>query len=72
MTNYAKVKDHRGLVRDMDSKAVLNVDTQALHEHRRKKKVMTDLMNQSSRIDKIENDVSEIKDMLLQLLKKNA
>lgn len=70
MSNYAKVKDHKGLIRDMNSKAILNTDTHALIEHRRKKKVMSDLLNQGSRIDKIEDDISQIKNMLSELLKK--
>jgi transposase-like protein len=66
----AKVQEHKDLVRDMESKAVLNVDQQALLEHRRKKRMMTELLTHGSRIDRIENDVSEIKQMLKQLLTK--
>lgn len=71
MTNYAKVKDNRGLVRDMESKAILNVDHQALLEHRRKKKTMGEVLNQSKRIDKLEDDISDIKKMLMHLIEKN-
>lgn len=70
MSNYSKVKDKNGLIRDMSSKAILNIDKQALDEHRQKRKVMKDLMSQGSRIDKMENDISEIKNMLTELLKK--
>lgn len=70
MSNFAKVRDKNGLVRDLNSKAILNTDRQALLDHRRKRKIMLDLMGQDCRISKIENDVSEIKQMLLQLLKK--
>lgn len=70
MSNYSKVKDRNGLIRDMNSKAILNIDKQALDEHRQKRKVMRDLINQGTRIDKIENDISEIKSMLTELLKK--
>lgn len=70
MSNYSKVKDKNGLIRDMSSKAILNIDKQALDEHRQKRKVMKDLISQGSRIDKMENDISEIKNMLTELLKK--
>lgn len=69
MNKYAKVIDKNGLVRDMESKAVLNTDKQALIEHRKKRKIMLDLMGQDSRISKIENDLSEIKTLLMQLIK---
>lgn len=68
MSNFAKVKDHNGLVRDMDSKAILNVDTKALIEHRSKKQVMKGVIDNSKKIDNLENDISEIKQLLAQLI----
>ena len=70
MSNYSKVKDQNGLIRDMNSKAILNIDKQALDEHRQKRKVMRDLLSQGARIDKMETDITEIKSMLIELLKK--
>jgi hypothetical protein len=71
MTNFAKVKDHTGLIRDMNSKAILNIDKEALNDHRRKKAVMKKIVEDTKRIDKIENDVCEIKQMLIALMNKN-
>lgn len=68
MSNFAKVKDHNGLIRDMDSKAILNVDTKALIEHRSKKQVMKGVIDNSKKIDNLENDISEIKQLLAQLI----
>lgn len=68
MSNFAKVKDHNGLIRDMDSKAILNVDTKALTEHRSKKQVMKGVIDNSKKIDNLENDISEIKQLLAQLI----
>ena len=68
MSNFAKVKDHNGLVRDMESKAILNVDTKALIEHRSKKQVMKGVIDNSKKIDNLENDISEIKQLLAQLI----
>lgn len=70
MTNYAKVEEHENLIRDMHSKAILNVDNQALLEHRKKKEMMKKVINNSQKIDKIENELSEIKKMLSILIDK--
>lgn len=67
---YLKVKDHKGLVRDVESKAILSVDHQALLEHRKKKMFVENLVNNNNKIEKLENDVNEIKEMLTQLLQK--
>lgn len=70
MNNYLKVKDHKNLVRDVNSKAVLNLDKQALDEHRNKKKMVKELFNNNAKINKLEEDVNEIKSLLKQLLEK--
>jgi hypothetical protein len=70
MTNFAKVKDHSGLIREMYSKAILNVDDQALSDHRKKKVMMREVINNSQKINKMENDIQEIKQMLLAIVEK--
>lgn len=65
MTKFAKVKDEKALVRDMDSKAILNIDVQALQDHRRKKQAA---LMQARRLDGLEQSVNEMKQMLQQLL----
>jgi flagellar basal body-associated protein FliL len=67
MTNYAKVKEHKELIRDMHSKAILNIDEQSLLEHRKKKSMMKEIVNNSQKINQIENDISEIKQILFSL-----
>lgn len=52
-----KVKDHPDLVKDMDSKAVLNTNYAALMEYKKKKKVEQD-------IDSLKNEMKDIKYML--------
>lgn len=69
MTNFAKVKDHTGLVREMYSKAILSVDDQALKDHRKKKAMMKEVVNNSQKINQIENDMQEIKQMLAEMVK---
>ncbi len=70
MNDYAKVKEHRELVRDMKSKAILNIDAQALQEHRKKKAMMKEVVDNSQKIKQIENDVAEIKQMIFSLAEK--
>lgn len=72
MSNYVKVKDHNGLVRDMSSKAILSVDTAALEEHRKKKNMMKNVIENSHKINRIEDDISEIKQLLAQLINTKA
>jgi len=59
----AKVKDHPHLVRDMESKAVLNTNYAALVEYRKKKQMEEEL-------NSLKSDVGEIKKMLQALLNK--
>lgn len=69
---FAKVKDHENLVRDMNSKAILNTDRLALQEYYQKrelaKKEMLEKAESKQRLDKIENDMAEIKNLLAQLV----
>lgn len=52
-----KVEEHSDLVKDMDSKAILNTNYAALLEYRRKKQIEDEL-------DELKCDVNEIKIML--------
>lgn len=69
---FAKVKDHENLVRDMNSKAILNTDRLALQEYYQKreqaKKELSEKAESKQRLDKIENDMAEIKNLLAQLV----
>lgn len=53
----------------MDSKAILNTDIQALQDHRRKRLMMKEVLDNHKKIEKLEQDMSEIKDMLSTLIK---
>ena len=65
----AKIIDHPDLVRDMDSKAVLANNLDRYQEHRQKKHFLKNVMNQGQEIENLKKDISEIKEMLLQLTK---
>lgn len=65
---YAKVREHDNLVRDMHSKAILNKDKEGLQDYLRKrevaKKQQEEQLETKSRLEKIEQDMSEIKNLL--------
>lgn len=55
--NLYKVENHPDLVKDMNSKAVLNTNYAALLEYKRKQTMIQD-------IDNLKSDMSEIKELL--------
>ena len=55
--NIYKVEEHPDLVKDMDSKAVLNTNYAALLEYRKKKQM-------EEEFDALKSDVNEIKTLL--------
>jgi t-SNARE complex subunit (syntaxin) len=69
---FAKVKDHENLVRDMNSKAILNTDRLALQEYYQKrdlaKKELSEKVESKQRLEKIENDMAEIKELLRSMI----
>jgi tetrahydromethanopterin S-methyltransferase subunit B len=70
MTNKYIQTNVQGLVIDQNSGAVLNVDNGALDAYRRQKAVLEAASDTTKRIEKLENDIGDIKDMLQQLLKR--
>lgn len=69
MNNYIPVKDNKSLLRDGFSKALLSVDREALSQHRNKRKMMRELIENSTKIVKLEDELNEIKSILQELLK---
>ncbi len=72
--NYLKVIDAPGLLRDPHSKALINTDVSALNEHRKKKRIMSSILNNSkeleSRVDELSSKMNNIESLLKQLLEK--
>ena len=68
---FAKVKDHDNLVRDMQSKAVLNTDRAGLQDYLQKresaKKEASEQIETKQRLAKIEEEMSEIKNLLREI-----
>lgn len=67
MTTHVRIED-TALIRDIHSKAILNTDRAGLDEYLIKreiaKKQQADQVNTKDRLDKLENDMSEIKSLL--------
>lgn len=59
-----------GLVKDRVSKAVLCVDDHKLAAYRKQKRFMTQTTDTTKRLEKVEEDINEIKQMFSKLLEK--
>ena len=63
MSTLYKIKDHPHLVKDMDSKAVLNTNYAALLEYKKQRQTVQD-------VEDLKKDMQDIKSMLSDLLGK--
>jgi|TARA_B100000925_G_C22003212_1_gene472331 uncharacterized protein YdbL (DUF1318 family) len=68
-THKLKVEGATGFVRDMSNGAILYTKQEEVNEARHRK---AQRLAKENRIDKLENDVSEIKEMLKVLVEKNG
>lgn len=64
-----EIKDEPGLMKDLESGAIINTDRSAIKAAKARKQAMQE---NKERIDKIENDVTEIKNMLKELIGKQT
>ena len=73
MTDFLKVTGHDGLVRDVSTKAIINTNKSEylmyLKNREAAKSKNLEIERQQKEIQSIKDDVSEIKQMLSQLLK---
>ena len=74
LLHYAKVTGKDNLVRDEESGAILNVDNKGLNAYRAARKNRIKQAEKEKRmeneIDNIKSDVSQIKDLLTELIKR--
>ena len=70
MTKYLKVEGREDLVRDTESKAILSTDLKKLQEHREKKDFFKSLIAQKDDINTLKEEMSEIKALLHQIVKR--
>jgi len=64
---YLKVEGHSYLVRDTMSNAIINQNEAEYNQYKQLRKIKD---NEQERLDKLENDLGELKDLLRQLLDK--
>ena len=67
---YQKVIDHKNLIRDPNSKAILNRDADALNKYKEEREYKMKLANVVKEHEGLKEDVAEIKQMLKQILGK--
>ena len=70
MTKILKVEGREDLVRDTESKAILSTDLKKLQEHREKKEFFKSLLSQKDDINTLKEEMSEIKALLQQIVKR--
>jgi len=68
MNTLVKIDNNKNLMRDINSKAILNTDRNGLNEYLMKrelaKKQQAEKMETKERLTKLENDIAEIKILL--------
>lgn len=67
---FRKVLDAPDYVKDMHTNAILNTNNVALQAYKRQKKALSDASKNTERLDKLEKDVDDIKDLLTKILGK--
>ena len=67
-----KIEGHSNLSKDLDSGAVVNKDKVAYQRYLQSKKNMKEMQDTVSEINKMKEEMSEIKTLLKELLKKNV
>ena len=74
MSELTKVEDHGDLRRDKHSQAIINVDKQQYDAYKRKKQLSKQknerLNNVEDKVDRLQNDMDDIKQLLQQLVAK--
>lgn len=71
---YLKVEGDNSLIRDMDSKAIINTDRSAYQNYIERKNAVknqkAEIMRQAEELNNVKNELCEIKELLLTLISK--
>lgn len=62
--------DAEGLYRDTETRAVLNRDNAALEAYRKKKKMNEEFYDFKNKINQIDNEIADIKNLLKTIVEK--
>ena len=63
-----QVKDRPELVKDEETKAVLNTDTASLDAYRKRREAQREVKTMCDEIDDIKNDIADIKSLLREII----
>lgn len=67
---YAKVKESPELIRDMESKAVLNTNISALQAYKKKREKQQEIQSAVEDINTMKQDINELKSLMQRILDK--
>jgi hypothetical protein len=70
MANYAKVKENPDLVRDLDSQAILNTNTDALTSYKKRRSKEREINQSLDDINNMKQDINELKTLMQRILEK--
>lgn len=65
-----KVKDYPGLVRDPESKAIINVDQSAYLKYKSERNIQNKITSITSEINDLKQSMNEIKNLISQILQR--
>lgn len=65
---YLKVENEETLIRDSETKAILNTDRSALKRHDMRKVLVDREKRRDAEINSLRQDITEIKDLIKQFL----
>ena len=65
---FQKIENEPGLIKDTSSKAILYTDNFALNAYKARRKKAAEMEAKLEKINTLEQDVAEIKDLLRQLI----
>lgn len=67
---YAKVKENPELIRDMESKAVLNTNLSALEAYKKKREKQQEIQSAVEDINTMKQDINDLKTLMQRILDK--
>jgi hypothetical protein len=74
MIEFLQVESNASLVRDVESKAIINTNNSEFETYLKNREIMLSRVNQleeqNDKINKLENDINDIKSMLTILINK--
>jgi len=72
MSDYIKVIEHKDLIRDSNSKAILTKDSDSLNKYKEDRELKRKLVEVAQNYDTLKNDVNDIKTMIQFLIERKS